>query len=95
MTNGNRFMQQISQKQIYRQKALNKTFSADKLDRKIAAICDDKATGNNCADCHVPPTAPTCNGCHAHGTHSSSAKSDINVENLKTHVIGNTGVVIL
>ncbi|HEY6837900.1 MAG TPA: choice-of-anchor D domain-containing protein [Geobacteraceae bacterium] len=33
----------------------------------------------NCAGCHSTVTA-TCNGCHAHGTHSSSSKSDINVK---------------
>src|SRR5512146_580121 len=31
-----------------------------------------------CAGCHVG-VAATCNGCHAHGTHSGSTKSDINV----------------
>ncbi|NTW60920.1 MAG: choice-of-anchor D domain-containing protein, partial [Nitrospirae bacterium] len=29
----------------------------------------------SCADCHG--AASTCNGCHAHGVHSSSAKSDL------------------
>lgn len=33
----------------------------------------------NCAGCHSGVTA-TCAGCHAHGTHSSSSKSDINVK---------------
>lgn len=36
-----------------------------------------------CAGCHTPTvvgsTANTCNGCHAHGTHPSSAKSSINI----------------
>jgi uncharacterized membrane protein len=34
----------------------------------------------NCATagCHVTSTS-TCNGCHSHGTHSSSSKSDVNV----------------
>jgi hypothetical protein len=31
----------------------------------------------NCAGCHG--TTQTCNGCHAHGVHSDSTKSDINV----------------
>ena len=34
---------------------------------------------SNCAGCHAAPVVATCNGCHAHGTHSTSAKSDINV----------------
>ena len=33
---------------------------------------------NNCAGCHSA-TVTSCNGCHAHGTHSTSAKNDINV----------------
>src|SRR5512133_858830 len=32
-----------------------------------------------CADCHAAPVVATCNGCHGHGTHPSSAKSSINV----------------
>jgi hypothetical protein len=36
-----------------------------------------------CAPCHSPAvvgsTATTCNGCHAHGTHPTSAKSSINI----------------
>ncbi len=32
----------------------------------------------NCAICHAA-TPNTCNGCHSHGTHSSSAKNDINI----------------
>ncbi|MBI2884485.1 MAG: choice-of-anchor D domain-containing protein, partial [Candidatus Methylomirabilis oxyfera] len=32
-----------------------------------------------CAGCHAPPTPSTCNGCHSHGTHPSSAKNSINV----------------
>ena len=35
-------------------------------------------TSQGCVDCHAP-AASTCDGCHAHGTHSSSEKSDINV----------------
>src|SRR3990172_2566373 len=31
-----------------------------------------------CAGCHGA-TPTTCNGCHAHGTHPTSAKSSINV----------------
>ncbi len=33
---------------------------------------------NNCSGCHSA-TVTTCNGCHAHGTHASSAKTGINV----------------
>ena len=33
---------------------------------------------SNCSGCHGS-TVTTCNGCHSHGTHSSSAKADINV----------------
>ncbi len=33
---------------------------------------------NFCAACHNP-TPTTCNGCHAHGTHSNSSRVDINV----------------
>ncbi|HSB78578.1 MAG TPA: hypothetical protein VLM91_07310, partial [Candidatus Methylomirabilis sp.] len=32
-----------------------------------------------CSGCHRAPVTSTCNGCHGHGTHSSSAKSSINV----------------
>jgi len=32
-----------------------------------------------CVNCHVPPVVATCNGCHSHGTHPTSAKSSINV----------------
>src|SRR5512139_2154301 len=32
----------------------------------------------NCTSCHAA-TPTTCNGCHAHGVHSSSAKSTINI----------------
>lgn len=33
---------------------------------------------SNCTTCHSA-TVTTCNGCHSHGTHSSTAKTDINV----------------
>ncbi len=33
--------------------------------------------GTNCQSCHG--TASTCNGCHAHGTHASSAKTGVNI----------------
>lgn len=33
---------------------------------------------SQCASCH-PGVSSTCAGCHAHGVHSSNAKSDINV----------------
>jgi hypothetical protein len=36
-------------------------------------------TSQGCAGCHSAPVVATCNGCHAHGTHPSSAKSTINV----------------
>jgi hypothetical protein len=34
---------------------------------------------SNCVSCHSAATN-TCDGCHAHGTHSSGAKSDINIK---------------
>ncbi|KAB0670439.1 DUF5011 domain-containing protein [Oryzomonas sagensis] len=36
-------------------------------------------TSQGCSGCHSSPVVATCNGCHAHGTHPSSAKSSINV----------------
>jgi len=33
---------------------------------------------NNCVSCHSTATT-TCDGCHAHGVHSSDAKTDINL----------------
>lgn len=33
---------------------------------------------SNCTTCHSA-TVTTCNGCHAHGAHSSSSKADVNV----------------
>ncbi len=33
---------------------------------------------NNCVSCHSSAIT-TCDGCHAHGVHSSSAKNDINL----------------
>ena len=35
-------------------------------------------TSKGCSVCHVTATS-TCNGCHAHGTHPTSAKSSINL----------------
>src|SRR5664279_3161507 len=35
-------------------------------------------TSQGCSGCHSAPVVATCNGCHAHGTHPSSAKSSIN-----------------
>lgn len=46
-----------------------------------------------CVGCHASPTPSTCNGCHAHGTHPSSAKSSINVAaatNKSTYAPGET-----
>ena len=37
-----------------------------------------KADYSACESCHSP-TVQTCNGCHAHGTHSSVSMDDINV----------------
>jgi hypothetical protein len=34
--------------------------------------------GSNCSSCHGS-TPSTCDGCHGHGTHSSSAKNNINI----------------
>jgi len=36
-------------------------------------------SGQGCSGCHSAPVVATCNGCHGHGTHPSSAKSAINV----------------
>ena len=36
-------------------------------------------TSMGCVTCHMAPVVASCNGCHAHGTHPSSAKSTINV----------------
>ncbi|MGD0843495.1 MAG: hypothetical protein ABSA06_03905, partial [Geobacteraceae bacterium] len=36
-------------------------------------------TSMGCVNCHAAPVMATCNGCHSHGTHPSSAKSTINV----------------
>src|ERR1039457_2210654 len=36
-------------------------------------------TSQGCSGCHSAPVVATCNGCHSHGTHPSSAKSSINV----------------
>ena len=36
-------------------------------------------TSQGCSGCHSAPVVATCNGCHAHGTHPSSAKNSINV----------------
>ena len=35
-------------------------------------------TSKGCVNCHVSPVVATCNGCHHHGTHSSSS-SGINI----------------
>lgn len=37
-----------------------------------------KADYSGCEACHAPSVG-TCNGCHAHGTHSSQAMNDINI----------------
>jgi MYXO-CTERM domain-containing protein len=34
---------------------------------------------SNCVSCHPAPTPRTCDGCHAHGVHSSNAKNDFNL----------------
>src|ERR1700680_2036589 len=36
-------------------------------------------TSMGCVNCHSAPVVATCNGCHSHGTHPSSAKSTLNV----------------
>ncbi len=33
----------------------------------------------NCIACHPAPIVTTCDGCHAHGVHSSSAKNNLNL----------------
>jgi Glucodextranase, domain B len=54
-------------------------------------------TSQGCDGCHSPAVA-TCNGCHAHGTHPSSAKSTINVAgttNKATYAPGETVTVTI
>jgi len=52
--------------------------------------------GCNAAGCHdgtLPIATPTCNGCHAHGTHSDSNKNDLNVTattDAATYSVGDT-----
>ncbi len=36
-------------------------------------------TSMGCVNCHMAPVVASCNGCHSHGTHPTSAKSTINV----------------
>ena len=51
----------------------------------------------NCTACHSS-TVTTCNGCHAHGVHSSSAKDDINVTGVtdkSTYAPGETVTVTI
>ena len=48
--------------------------------------------GTNCSSCHGS-TPTTCDGCHGHGTHSSSAKNNINITgttNKTTYAPGET-----
>jgi len=47
----------------------------------------------NCLDCHGTPN--TCNGCHAHGVHSSSSKSDINISATPEFTTYNPGDTIV
>lgn len=44
----------------------------------LTATATPQLYNTNCTICHAA-TPNTCNGCHSHGTHSSSAKNDINV----------------
>ncbi|MFL5404566.1 MAG: choice-of-anchor D domain-containing protein [Myxococcales bacterium] len=44
-----------------------------------AAAATSSLYTSQCASCHVA-TPNSCNACHAHGTHSSSSKSDINIK---------------
>ncbi len=50
-----------------------------------------------CASCHLSPDwGGTCNGCHAHGSHSDATKSDINIRgvtNKTTYAAGETVTV--
>ncbi len=51
----------------------------------------------NCTACHSS-TVNTCNGCHSHGVHSSSAKSDINVTGMtdkSTYLPGENVIVTI
>lgn len=50
----------------------------------------------NCQSCHG--TVSTCNGCHAHGTHSSSAKNNVSITgttNKTTYAPGETVTVTI
>src|SRR5512133_637425 len=55
-------------------------------------------TGQGCSGCHSSPVVATCNGCHGHGTHPSSAKTAINVAgttNKSTYAPGETVTVTI
>jgi P pilus assembly chaperone PapD len=44
----------------------------------LPAVAHPSFYVSQCTSCHSTTTT-TCNGCHSHGTHSGSAKSDINI----------------
>jgi len=53
--------------------------------------------GCDAAGCHdgvAPTTIPTCNGCHAHGTHSNSAKDNLNFTAITDATAYNVGDTI-
>ena len=53
----------------------------------------DGCTAAGCHDGVAPTTTPTCNGCHAHGTHSNSAKDNLNftaITDASTYNVGDT-----
>jgi hypothetical protein len=39
-------------------------------------------TSQGCSGCHATPVVATCNGCHAHGTHPTSAKNTLNISGI-------------
>jgi hypothetical protein len=49
-------------------------------------------TSMGCAGCHTPTA--TCNGCHAHGTHASSAKTGINITGVTNKTVYASGETV-
>jgi len=49
-------------------------------------------TSMGCVDCHTPTA--TCNGCHAHGTHASSAKTGINITGVTNKAVYAAGETV-
>ena len=49
-------------------------------------------TSMGCDGCHTPTA--TCNGCHAHGTHASSAKTGINITGVTNKAVYASGETV-